>query len=325
MGETETIAKMANLLSDDILSVFKWTKSGPLNQNWECINSSGHNERQRHPSDVVFYYDEPYTSSRTYINIDLKSYAKGSISTSQINGAIHNLTQSVECANGSADWQELYIHEGKSFQVHGLLFIFNHDGAYDSDFHNLLTKCEVNTDNLPSQSAVGVWGPEKVCYLNTIANDILLSLAKLKCDKYEFFYPDLTRRAKVIGEWKAAASFEMLSSPFIVVKYKENLNEHEFGIYLYYARKGESREEFMYVIEYLFNYQVFQNASKIEIKLPSASPNAISQFEKAKEQYLEECGEDSKDLADRLSIISASTVKQVVPQFSEVEIGMRDA
>lgn len=93
---------------------------------------------------------------------------------------------------------------------------------------------------------------------------------------------------------------------------------------MYYSRKGETREEFMYLLEYLFHYQVFQNASKIKIKLPAGSPSARSQFEKAKEQYLEEFGEDSDDLAQRLSIISASSVTQVVPQFSEVEIGMRD-
>lgn len=324
MGETEAIARMAELLSDDVLAVFKWTRSGPVNQNWDCVNSISHKGRQSHPSDVVFFYDEPYTSFRSYINIDLKSYAKGSITYGQISGAIHNLSQSVECANGSAKWQEFYAHAGKSFQVHGLLFIYNHDGAYDSDFQNLLYKCDVNTEHLPSQSILGVWGPEKVCYLNTVANDILISLQKIRCTEYEFFYPDLARRVKVIPEWKAAATFEMLSSPFILVKYKDNSTEHSFGIFMYYSRKGETREEFMYLLEYLFHYQVFQNASKINIKLPAGSPSAISQFEKAKEQYLEEFGEDSDDLAQRLSIISASSVTQVVPQFSEVEIGMRD-
>lgn len=291
MGETEAIAKMAEMLSDDILDVFKWKRTGPINQNWECVHSSSHNGRESHPSDVVFYYDEPYSSSRTYINIDLKSYAKGSIKTGQINNAIHNLSQSVECANSSSNWQELYVHDGKSFQVHGLLFIYNHDGAYDSDFQKLLSKCEVETERLPSKSVVGVWGPDKVCYLNTIANDILISLAKMKCSRYEFFYPDLSRRSRVVGEWLSSASVEMLSSPFIMMKYKEEGGDHEFGIYLYYSRNGESREEFLYIIEFLFNYQVFLNASKIVIKLASSSPNAISQFEKAKEQYLEECGD----------------------------------
>ena len=118
---------------------------------------------------------------------------------------------------------------------------------------------------------------------------------------------------------------EMLLSPLILVKYRDKNSDHDFGILLYYARRGESREEFMYLIEYLFNYQIFQNASGITVKLPSGSPNAVSQFEKAKEQYLEECGDDAQDLKQRLSIIKAVSVTNVTPNFSEVEIGMRDA
>lgn len=324
MGETEAISKMADLLATNLLNVFKWKRTGPLNQNWSCVNSSAHNNRTQHPSDVVYYYDEPYSSLRTYVNIDLKSYAKGTIKTGKINDAIHNLIQSVECANGSEDWQNLYTHQGKSFQVHGLLFIYNHDGAYDSDFHNLLMKCEIDTKNMPSCSVIGVWEPERVCYLNTIANDITINLARAKCDTYEFFYPDLSRKKRVVAHWEAAASFEMLSSPMILIKYEHKAeDELNFGIFIYYSRRGETREEFAYIIEYLFNYQLFQNASKIEIRLANPSPNATSQFEKAKEQYIEEKN-DSAELEAILSKVSASTVTQVIPQFSEIEIGMRD-
>lgn len=325
MSETEAIAKMAEILSKEIMPVYKWRDTGPINQNWGCVNSATHNNRESHPSDIIFYYDEPYSSSRAYMNVDLKSYAKGTINKRQINSSLENLIHSVECANGSGEWQDLYLHNGKNFQVHGLLFIYNHDGAYDSDFNALLSKCSVNPENMPPQSIVSVWGPEKVCYLNTVANDIELSLARKKSPKYEFFYPDLMRRARVLPEWSAAASLEMLCSPLIVVKYKEcNQTEHDFGIFIYYSRKGETREEFMYLLEYLFHYQVVQNASRVEVKLPTPSPSAVSQFEKAKEQYLEECGSDAVDLAARLSKVTASTVRQLVPQFSEIEIGMRD-
>ena len=40
------------------------------NINWPCENQEKH-EVKTHPSDVVFWYEEPYSQSRTYVNCDL--------------------------------------------------------------------------------------------------------------------------------------------------------------------------------------------------------------------------------------------------------------
>jgi hypothetical protein len=80
MAETTNIAKMAEILSQDLFGDFLWQHTGPTNTNWPCEEQELH-KAKTHPSDVVFYYDNPYRLSRTYVNCDLKSYARGSIKT----------------------------------------------------------------------------------------------------------------------------------------------------------------------------------------------------------------------------------------------------
>jgi len=82
MSETSNIAKMAELLSSELFSEFLWKRTGPVDQDWKCVLESHH--KNTHPSDVVFYYDEPYEPVRTYVNCDLKSYSADTISAAQI-------------------------------------------------------------------------------------------------------------------------------------------------------------------------------------------------------------------------------------------------
>lgn len=112
MAETANIARMAEKISDEIFSIFFWDKKGPVNKNWECMNRDVH-KRNTHPSDVVFFYDEPYRPIRTYIQTDLKSYSADSISRSKIEGALKSLGQQISCAEISEEYQNLYTHQHK--------------------------------------------------------------------------------------------------------------------------------------------------------------------------------------------------------------------
>jgi hypothetical protein len=87
MAETINIAKMAEKLSKELFAEFLWNRMEPANLNWPCEDIERHNTHT-HPSDVVFYYDEPYSQARTYVNCDLKSYAKGSITVGSIRSAM---------------------------------------------------------------------------------------------------------------------------------------------------------------------------------------------------------------------------------------------
>jgi hypothetical protein len=106
VAETSNISKIAEILANDFFSRFLWNDTGGWNQNWICvrddhalpnkksrkaeggketadvsddvledssaIDGSGVHKIASHPSDVVFYYDEPYSVTRTYVNTDLK-------------------------------------------------------------------------------------------------------------------------------------------------------------------------------------------------------------------------------------------------------------
>jgi hypothetical protein len=110
MAETIHIAEMAEKLSKEIFSEFLWQRTGPTNQNWPCEEQEAHGKKT-HPSDVVFFYDNPYSLSRTYVNCDLKSYASGSIKAAAIREAMESLAQALNCAEKSKEWQKLYLHE----------------------------------------------------------------------------------------------------------------------------------------------------------------------------------------------------------------------
>lgn len=91
MAETANIAAMAERLSNELFSEFFWKRTGPMNANWACQKQQRH-EKKTHPSDVVFYYDDPYSRHRVYVNCDLKSYAKSSITAPALRGALESLS-----------------------------------------------------------------------------------------------------------------------------------------------------------------------------------------------------------------------------------------
>src|SRR3984957_11415675 len=92
MAETDTIAKLAEIISNDLFARSFWGRSGSWNQNWPCENQR-HSSRETHRSDVVFYYDEPYSLRRAYLNCDLKSYSSRRINVGVIQSALENLAQ----------------------------------------------------------------------------------------------------------------------------------------------------------------------------------------------------------------------------------------
>jgi hypothetical protein len=119
MAETINISKMSEKLSKGIFLEFLWGRMEHTNLNWPCEDQENH-EVKTHPSDVVFWYDEPYSQSRTYVNCDLKSYAKGSISTASMREAIESLAKTIECAEKSQEFNDKYIHQDVSPNICGL-------------------------------------------------------------------------------------------------------------------------------------------------------------------------------------------------------------
>jgi hypothetical protein len=323
MSETEAIAIMAEKLSAEILGTFKWEKTGPVNQNWACVFGEKHFNKKTHPSDVVFYYKDPYSAATIYVNTDLKSYSKATISLSKIKSAVRNLHLATECANSSSEWQELYVQNKTTPKVHSMLFIYNHDDNYDADFDALLAKVDIDLDCLPEKSRVFVFGPKNVCQLNTIANDIKASLFDKKSQSYEFLYPHLAQKANVVEKWEAPATLEALTSGWLTLQYKPE--KEGSGVIIYYRRNGETREEFMYLIDYLFHFQIVRDYSPIEIKLVEPCKVATANFNKAINCFLNECEENDVPLVKRqLENITIKQVTNVIAKFSETEIGLEE-
>lgn len=314
MSETENIAKMAEKLSNEIFSIFKWEMVGPKNVNWSCTNPK-HNKRT-HPSDVVFCYKEPYSAQTTYLNIDLKSYAKESIEPFKIENALKNLALAISCAETSSEWQNLYLNSRDNYIVNGLLFIYNHDGEYDKNFYNILDIIDTSKLEIPKGHKIYVLGPKDILFLTSVVNDIKTN-REIPLDRLIYYYPDLISKRTNSSEL-LAANIEMLESPYISLKYA--INEKKY-LRIYYKEKCEKPEEFLYLFDYLFHYQQVQDCEKITIALYEPCNNASALFAKSKTIYAED-KDNKENVRIILEKIHYESIRQIVTKFSDVEIGM---
>lgn len=223
MAETGNIEKLAKLVSNDIFKWFKWDTCAPKDENWDCV-SEHHEKKSTHPSDVVFYYDDPYTGDTKYLNTDLKSYQANSITTNSIDKALKSLAMSVECANISESWQDKFLLDDVGFgSVSGLLFIYNHDDSYDKAFSDLINRIDFKNVQLNRDHDIVIMGPDTIKRLSDVVSDMKM----LKADDcfpgpkdFTFFYPDLIRARRCGDEWDKPATIETLMSPWLIIKHR---------------------------------------------------------------------------------------------------------
>lgn len=327
MAETSKIAQMAMKLSNDLFSEFFWEKVGPEDQNWPCEDRAHHGV-PTHPADVVFYYDEPYSLSRTYIHCDLKSYAKGSIKTETVQGAVVSLAKQIACAEKSTKWRDLYMHANVTPNVCGMLFVYNHDGNYDKNFSAHLDK--VKDVMLPRGARLFILGPADIFWLDNVRYDIRQlrgssgsdSLPSARYCKY--FYPQLDGKANLQPGKARAATLEMLTSPWIVLEYKYGQSQSLSGMVIYCRRLGATEEEFMYLLDYLRYFQIFKDVTKIEVRTLETSEAAAARFQKAQQRYIECLGDGLKntELAEKIKSVVYKKMTQVVTDFSSIDLGM---
>lgn len=344
-GETEAIAKMAEKLSSEIFDWFRWERIKLPNQNFDCVNQLAHAPRKKtqhtHPVDTVFSYHDPYLNKRIYINTDLKSYAVGSIEASTILPALKSLACTIDCARFSEEWQGRYLKDSNEpYEIRGMLFVYNHDGAYDKSFYKTLLApvkkskerepSPINLDNLPlaSGQSLHIFEPELISYLSTMRADInrLHMEGSFPEKDYEFFYPEL-RLFKTSGEKiKRPATLEMLSAPYLIIKHGEVMKYDEAskkiekkyneGYIVYYHKNGSSAEEFVYLLDTLSGYQILDEGNKIRIRIVNGAKGVdpISNFERAKVLYASEWNFD-KYRIQRLNEIELEAVELVKHSF----------
>jgi hypothetical protein len=322
MGETANIAKIAEKLSSEMFRLFGWTRAALVNTSWSCVKLD--HAKKTHPTDAVWWYNEPYSGTRTIVNAELKSYQKGSISKVAIQTAIHSLSLAIDCAEVSPEWQKFYAPTDSHWEVAGLLFVYNHDGEFDTDFSYFLSQLKLSELRVPHKRRIVVLDPRKICELDTIYNDLCRESQKQpelhpEGKRLSLFYPDLRRnRVHRSHEWCQPASIDLLTSPYICFKGKTADNVTDYDIlYFYYLGSGKTREEFIYLIDYLFAHTQIRAAKTINLRLVCPVAEAEVNFEQAREHYnrLYNPGEDLKRIV-------CTSVTRFVHQFSTLPIGL---
>lgn len=323
MSETGNIEELAKLVSNEIFKWFKW-KTCPLKDtDWKCVIDS--HKKRTHPADVVFYYDDPYSGNVIYLNTDLKSYKKGSITSAAISKALGSLSISIECANVSEDWQSKYLVDDIGFDcVIGMLFLYNHDDEFDKDILGVIDGIDFEKINIPENVKILLLDPQKIRTLVNVVNDMkgLVADDLFPRSEYTFFYPDLVMAKRHGEEWSQPASIEALTSPWLIIKHRAT-GDIEEGFVIYYHKSGGTVNEFVYLIDAMSHYQMLLSNKPIRVRFTNSEENAANNFNKAKIEYLKMWGADEAREA-QLNRIDARRISKVVSNYCPMEIGMRD-
>lgn len=327
MGETAVVARMAEKLADEILGEFFWRKCGPMNVNWDCENRDAHNVKT-HPTDCVFFYDEPYSEVRRYLQCDLKSYGKTSITRTQMKSAAVSLAKQITCADVSAEWQRMYVDSESTPVISGLLFVYNHDQEYDADFDVHLSDIRMEDLQLNPDSRLFIFGPDDINWLNRVATEIrqMRGKGELPARQFtSFYYPQLVRKSNFQILEARAATVEMLSSPWIMLRWEDDETRRE-GIVIFHKRQT-TIDDLVYLLDYLRHFQLLQKKIDVAIKVCQSDTDATITLQKAVRKYIDHISgqnEDS-DIGKLLQQVSVGFVPENKTSFSTDAIGMEYA
>ncbi|HAS6381092.1 TPA: hypothetical protein RQJ86_002189 [Vibrio vulnificus] len=355
MAENGPREQIAKVVSDQLLSFFKWHQYGPCDQDFPCRHEECHKPKDKkqahtHPVDVVFGYRDPYTNKNVLLNTDLKSYGEGSINPRSIETALISLSRTIDCAENSSEWQEKYAVPHGDFEVRGLLFVYNHDNKQQEEFKNFFypqirskqkgrphKPVDLTAINLSEGKQIHFIEPMLINYLMSITADIN-EMIRLKTfpsqGEYGFYYPDLTFHKVSSSETYYPATVELLSSPFMIVKHdsvfeynrakKEEEKKYKEGYVIYYNRKAETDTEFLYLLDLLSKYQILRGDSKIRIRVlqSNATARAKSHFKRAIDKYAYEWGYDD-DRKNRLNEIELQLISHCRSFYTSENIGWK--
>ena len=326
-AENENTAKLAEVAATDLFSEFFWDKTGPTNHDWPC-EDQGRHDVKTHPCDVVYYYDEPYSPVRTYVHCDLKSYAKGTIRPASVKSAVESLAKQIACADKSDRWRELHGHDHVTASICGLLFVYNHDGEYEADFQKNLIGISPESLHLPRGAKLFVLGPKEIFWLDNIRDEVQRMRGKRPAElpSHEFcsyFHPQLNRRANLQARTAKAATLEMLTSPIIILEHRDPKGSAKRGVVVFYSRRGETADEFMYLIDTLRKYELLDDNTAVTIKTLGASPISSPTFQRAQQQYIEGINVDASktDLAGYVNAIKYEPMNKVKSTYSAIDLG----
>lgn len=339
-GEVANISEVAVKVTKDIFKWFKWEATPVMDENFNCHKAEKHKPPPKrkaakspatlnytHPVDVVFKYFDPYLNRIIMLNTDLKSYAKASINTTSVTGALESLAKTIDCARSSPEWQGKYILDSRAYEIRGLLFIYNHDNEYHHDFLKMIQP--INTDKIGLQEGqvLHVLDALRIRYLYTVVADMkhLHSEQEFPINDYSFFYPDLYLHKSHGDPDNLPATIELLCSPYMIVKHGStrhidpmNLDagSDNEGYVIYYNQDGSTEHEFRYLLDSLSRFQILRGKCSIKVRVAhhKPSPDMKSKFETAKNLYLAGWGMDSYKKTE-LERIEFEMVNIAVPNY----------
>lgn len=337
MSETVNIGEIANRVSNDIIKWFKWEKLGLMDEDFPCHKQEKHKVSPTrncltHPVDVVFSYFDPYLNKTILLNTDLKSYKKASISKTSIRKGIKSLANTVDCAKGSPEWKSKYTLEGNSYEVRGMLFVYNNDNEYDNEFFKQFEGIRLENLVDAKNTIIHILEPKRIRYLFNVITDMksLYADDAFPKDDYSFYYPDLHLHKTNGNRDTYAASIELLTSPYMIIshgdfKIDENgtlVTKYEKGYLIYYNREGSTHEEFMYLFDTLSRFQMLNENIRIRVAHDNTHDNIQINYENAIKSYLTAWGADAHK-ENQLRQIDFQTLNTVIQNYNPAEIGWR--
>ncbi|MDC5556925.1 hypothetical protein ACT4VW_00705 [Acinetobacter baumannii] len=357
MAETVNTSVIAPKAASQIFDFFKWNfrRIGPADTNYECIFPNEHSslkkdsedfKKHTHPTDAVFFYEDPYFHKNIYFNVDFKSYSDTSISLPKVRNAVNSMARAIQCARSSTEWSTRYMVK-EPFEVRGFLFAYNHDNSFEKNFYSFFNvyddfaeeddkKGKINPFSLKLAKGqkIHIADPELIHYWQTVVINAKQDITNEKMGKkYFFHYPQLVEFRNNNDKFINPATIEMLSGPFIIIGYDEInriddsynvIRIHGKGYYIYYREKGETYEEFIYLLDFLDKFQLIETNVPIKIKFANrnASKLAISNFNNAKERFQHDVWGKQSNVFD---LISAEFCELFTQEFSTEQIGWERA
>lgn len=324
-GETANIAASAEILADEIFSHFFWERKSLKNENTDCCDKEEH-IKKNHPNDAVFYYEDPYSNEVIHLLTDLKSYGGTTLeshSTAKYEKLFKSLAMSMSCAELSEQWKTLFAKPACNVSVHGMLFVYNHDGDYSKDVADDVKDVDLRKVSIPKGRRIYLLGNMELLKLGSIVNDMNSLKVKGKLsnerENHTFLAPDKVLSKQHHGEWGQAASIESLLSDFLVVRFRKAKNSDD-GYVVYYSGVGDSVDEFIYLLDWFSHYRILTENCSVRIRLVGCDENAASKFESAKILYNSYWNDEKR--RENLDAINISSVQIVTAKFNLKEIGM---
>lgn len=139
-----------------------------------------------------------------------------------------------------------------------------------------------------------------------------------------FYYPQLVEHRQIRGENQCAATLEVLSGPWIILKFHRTKNS-DVGFIVYWRDASANVDDFIYFIDYMRQNDMLNESQTVEIRYIDKDTDNPSKFQSAQQQYAEQiagAAQEAGSLAAAVRELKFTPINQVISTFSTEQIGM---